>query len=72
MKKTLLIMSLFASIFLFGCNRNSWQSEGFFYDNILTVEWVFEDMENHVMSDEWILVLNWYFEDHADHIYFQK
>lgn len=72
MKKALFIMSLFISIILFGCNRNSWQDKWFFYDNTLTVEWVFEDMENYVMSDKWILVLNWYFEDHADHIYFPQ
>ncbi len=73
MKKILFIMSLCVSLFLFGCNKQSWQQdEWFFYDNDLIVEWVFEDMENHVMSGEWILLLNWYFEYHADHIYFPQ
>lgn len=38
----------------------------------MTVEWVFQDVENHVMAEEWTLVLNGYFDDHADHIYFPK
>lgn len=72
MKKILIIATMVSCLFIFWCNKHSWSDEWFFYDNTLTVEWVFESMENHVMSDEGILVLDWHFEEYADHIYFPK
>lgn len=72
MKKILIIATMISCLFVFWCNKHSWSDEWFFYDDVLTVEWVFESIENHTMSEEGILVLNWYFEDHADHIYFSK
>ena len=72
MKKFLIIATMISCLFIFWCNKNSWSDEWLFYDNVLTVEWVFENIENHVMSKEGILVLDWHFEDHADHIYFPK
>lgn len=73
MKKILIIATMLSCLFVFWCNKHWWtENEWFFYDNILSVEWIFQDIENHVMAEEWTLVLNGYFDDHADHIYFPK
>lgn len=72
MKKFLIIATMVSCLFIFWCNKHNWTDEWLFYDNVLTVEWVFKNMESHVMSEKWTLVLDWHFEDHADHIYFPK
>lgn len=72
MKKTLLVSALICSLFVFWCSKHWGQNNWFFYDNTLTIEWVFENVENYEMGNKWTLVLNWYFEDHVDHIYINK